>query len=212
MREIKNSIGQTFTISLRLPDVLRLQRGYTIEPNRVLTEDFGHSDREHLQQQVDRIMSQPAVAADFLYALLPAATRQTLSFAQFIGEDATIEPWQPKDLVIAAIILAEEVLDFFQGRIPDLAGWKMLLKISVKEARELMERCETMPPAEMEERIRNVLLTGDPIGGTIVGDLPDSPASPASTDSPIANSSNSPPETSSVNPGSPPQSAPSPPV
>lgn len=209
MREIRNSVGAVFTISLRLPDVLRLQRGWTIEEGRVLTEDFGHSDREHLQLQIERITSEAAIAADLLYALLLADTRKMLSFAAFIGESSTIELWQPKDLVIAAIQLAEEVLDFFHGRIPDLAKWKGLLSISTKESKKLMAQYEAMTPEQIEKEIRQALEIDNPTGGTTVGDSPASPALAASTVLPIANSVSLPPETLNATPDSQPQSAPS---
>lgn len=144
MRTIKNSLGIVYTIALTLSDVRRLQTGVEIEPGRVLVEDFGHSDSAKLQEQADRLLSLPLYAAELMYALLPASLRQQLSFAQFIGDDPSVEPWKPDDLLVATLAVAEEVLDFFQGRLPEAAGLRRVIRIGNKESQAIRLGVEQM--------------------------------------------------------------------
>lgn len=144
MRTITNSIGTTYPIALTLGDVRRLQAGVMIEPGRTLLEDFGHSDADKLQEQIDRILTLPLLAVDLLYALLPAAERQQISFASFIGEGLATEVWKPTDLVLATQELAEVVLDFFQGRLAEAAGLRRIIRINSKETQAVILGIETL--------------------------------------------------------------------
>lgn len=144
MRTIKNSIGVSYPLALTLGDVRRLQAGVTIEEGRTLVEDFGHSDADKLQEQIDRILTLPLLAVDLMYALLPAAERQQISFATFIGEGLATEVWQPADLLLATQELAEVVLDFFQGRLAEAAGLKRMIRINSKETQAVILGIETL--------------------------------------------------------------------
>jgi len=153
MREIRNSVGTTYNIGLTLSDVRRLQNGVTIETivedgvstPRKLFEDFGHSDGEKLNEQVNRLLELPLFAVDLMYALLPSSVREQVSFAQFIGEGSNAEPWKTTDLWVATLALTEEVLDFFRGRIPaEAVCRKRIIQIANRQSQEAILNIEKL--------------------------------------------------------------------
>lgn len=209
MRTIKNSIGATYPIALTLGDVRRLQAGVEIETGRTLVEDFGHSDKDKLQDQIDRIMSLPLFAVELIYALLPSSVRSQVSFAVFLGDDAAAEPWKPEELLLATQALVEEVLLFFQSRIPLAALAKRTMQVIQKDTAKAVSEIEALP----EEKVRSMMeaiYNDETNGGPASTDSPESPGSETSTDSPGESSTTEPPEPSSDPPSAPPPSAPLP--
>lgn len=138
MRTIQNSIGTVYTLSLKLGDVRRLQAGLEIEPGRILVEDFGHSDADKLSDQIDRIQTLPLLAVDLMYALLPKSVRDATTFGTFIGEGIADEVWQPDVLLVATQELIELILVFFQGRLPEAAGLRRVVRITHKETQAII--------------------------------------------------------------------------
>jgi hypothetical protein len=255
MREIRNSLGTTYNIGMTLSDVRRLQQGVQIDAvevngvrtPHVLLEDFGHSDGEKLNEQVNRLLELPLFAVDLMYALLPSSVREQVSFAQFIGEGSNAEPWKTADLWLATLALTEEVLDFFRGRIPaEAVCRKRIIQIANRQSQEAILNIERLSDDQFQlamvaanlglnpEAYRPIILKlnepatmtveeaakaieslyqrqndGDATsGGTKSNDLPESLASPTTTDSPIVNSDYVPAVASSETPLVPLPSAP----
>lgn len=207
MQTIRNSEGVGYSIGLTLGDVRRLQAGVVIEEGRTLTEDFGHSDKDKLQEQLDRIMSLPLFAMELTYALLPTSVRSQVSFASFLGDGTSDEPWKPEDLLLATQALAEEVLLFFQGRIPVAALARRATTMIQKESRRVIAEFEAMP----EEKILSLMQAisdaengiAETIGGTTSIDSPGSPDSATLKDSASDSSAVVPPEPTSEPPSVP---------
>lgn len=208
MRTIRNSLGVTYQIALNLGAVLRLQQGVTIEPGTVLKEDFGHSDTQRLQEQLDRIITLPMFAVQLMYGLLLPAVREQVSFSAFLGDATGVDSWTPEDLVVATMELSEEVLGFFQGRIPIAALARRTIRVSQVDAKKAIAEIEALT----DESIREMMQSNweDPtVGGTKSTDLQASLDSETLTASPIDNSTIAQLEPSSEPPLVQPQSAPS---